>query len=80
MGRMVDPKLEWPLSIVDINDPGLTYSASDIVDLAQFVEYWNCPTMPGSDSWRISDARGRDVYGCIEHLEVKSLYLVYKDE
>ncbi len=71
----IDPNIEWPLFAFDRLDPDCSITAIDTKDLGQYMEYWNSPLMPDSDSWEVLDAKQRRVLGRIEHLQVLDLHL-----
>ncbi len=71
---MVDPRIKWPIWAFDKLDPGCEILAENVRELCGYVEYWNCPeTMPGSETWEVIDANGRQLDGVIEHLDLKRL-------
>lgn len=71
---MVDSRITWPLHVIDLSEEGHSFVAVNLIELARYVEYWNCPdVVPGSDSWEIRDNDGRLLHGVIVHLQVKHL-------
>lgn len=72
---MVDPRIQWPISIVARNDPTLSWIAPNAKELAMYMEYWNSESEVYNEDWVVKDAMGRSVWGIVEHLNLVKLIL-----
>jgi hypothetical protein len=71
----------WPVTVIDLDDPGFNLVADNEVDLIRYVEFWNVPMSAGADDGLVlTDALGRQLGGKIDMIDGTELYVLPESE
>jgi hypothetical protein len=71
----ISPEIVWPVLAYDESDPEFRIDAEDEFDLGRNIEFWNSDDHPDDNSLVMFDAKGRELGGEIDLLEVVKLYI-----
>jgi hypothetical protein len=66
----ISPEIVWPVLAYDESDPEFRINAEDPLDLGRYIEFWNSGYHPDDNSVVMFDAKGRELGGEIDLLQV----------